>query len=551
MGGALLFALVCLGIGAYIFHQNQELKEKDWKMMANQSKMIAEKTLVEIQKGNVYSSVLALLEIIPNHNERPFVPEMECALRAAYDSLQNMKWTYRLLEIQASESFMSDNEKYIVVSKDRHIDVYDFNTLNICTYVELPSEIDALRFRTYLSKDETLLYVAYSSGVLIYSIPEGQLVENIKSDEIEKGKKYVRDLYRPGKDCNGGDIFDDIVWKCVNEWATSLFGLRPDDEVLDYCDANNLALVRRDFSNIFLYDCMSKQEVKTNFFPSPPFEVIGDYSDCSFSKDGNQLILSHTINGSLLYDIKNATTRYFKEKDCLHYSNWIRFSNNGQYLHSSRTISRLDIIDAISLEIVDSIVPQYESYIWDAYTNENGDKCLVLIDEEVYMYYKHFPNNYKNIIDRSSFTKLEKPVCVSDTIINGRFHLTVNDEGIRCEDIVGEYKSWSHTFLHGSDILGYAHNNRYLLVSDHNLRSSNFCVIDLASGTTIFKEDEDQYWLYIYYNYNTNQILFENPNYDKTFVYDFLPLKSIISRLQELTKGMSLSSRERMQFFLE
>ena len=109
------------------------------------------------------------------------------------------------------------------------------------------SEIDALRFRTYLSKDETLLYVAYSSGVLIYSIPEGQLVENIKSDEIEKGKKYVRDLYRPGKDCNGGDIFDDIVWKCLYHPTCMSIGNGQTDLYTDYPDLRILQPVRSNF----------------------------------------------------------------------------------------------------------------------------------------------------------------------------------------------------------------------------------------------------------------------------------------------------------------
>ena len=166
--------------------QNAELKEKEWRMMENQARSVAEHACNEIQIGNLYESILALLEITPLNDERPFVPELERALRIAYDSLQTMNWKYRLIDGQVDEAYMSNKERYIVVCKNPHVYIYDYNTLDTCTTIELPSSVDKVAYRTYLSDDESKLYVAETTGVICYSIPSGQFIGRIKLNDYKK-----------------------------------------------------------------------------------------------------------------------------------------------------------------------------------------------------------------------------------------------------------------------------------------------------------------------------------------------------------------------------
>ncbi len=73
-------AIVSVSIAGYIWNQNNLLKEKDRKMMENHVRMMAEKAREDIENGNVSVAILALLEVTPDNNERPYVAEAESAL---------------------------------------------------------------------------------------------------------------------------------------------------------------------------------------------------------------------------------------------------------------------------------------------------------------------------------------------------------------------------------------------------------------------------------------------------------------------------------------
>lgn len=86
VGGLLLFALVSLGIGGYIAYQNTQLKEKDWRMMENQSRAVAEKANSVLEEGDNALCLLLAQSILPQDMEnpdRPYIPEAEYLLRTA------------------------------------------------------------------------------------------------------------------------------------------------------------------------------------------------------------------------------------------------------------------------------------------------------------------------------------------------------------------------------------------------------------------------------------------------------------------------------------
>ena len=78
--------LVMVGIAGWIWHQNVKLKEKDWKMMENQSRFVSEKVEALIKQGDSYLARILATEILPKDLEnpdRPYVSDAERVLREA------------------------------------------------------------------------------------------------------------------------------------------------------------------------------------------------------------------------------------------------------------------------------------------------------------------------------------------------------------------------------------------------------------------------------------------------------------------------------------
>lgn len=83
------FLLGVLGVAAWIWHQNVLLREKDWKMMESQARAVADMANRLVDEGDAFTARLIATEVLPKdleHPDRPFVPEVEAALRRACES---------------------------------------------------------------------------------------------------------------------------------------------------------------------------------------------------------------------------------------------------------------------------------------------------------------------------------------------------------------------------------------------------------------------------------------------------------------------------------
>ena len=81
--GLSITVLLCLCVAGWIWHQNRILKEKDWHMMENQARYIAEKANELIDKGDSYLARLLLLDVMPKDEysqDRPLVKEVDSIL---------------------------------------------------------------------------------------------------------------------------------------------------------------------------------------------------------------------------------------------------------------------------------------------------------------------------------------------------------------------------------------------------------------------------------------------------------------------------------------
>ena len=132
LGLAATFTLCVMGIAAWIWYQNIQLEESNWRMMENQARAVAEKANQLTEAGDPFTAQLLALSILPEdtlHPERPYVVEAEAALRRA------VNYDYAMVEypegINLFSDFSYDGKKIVSVSNRGQKDLLlsDFNVL--------------------------------------------------------------------------------------------------------------------------------------------------------------------------------------------------------------------------------------------------------------------------------------------------------------------------------------------------------------------------------------------------------------------------------------
>lgn len=561
-----VFVLFILGIALWMYLQRQETLRANWEMMENQARMIAEKCKVEINQGNTYDAILALLEMTPQDGSRPFVPELEEALRMAYDSLRSRRWNSKFIGEQYDEVFFADSGRSIIGATEACIDIYDSQVLSRTTHIALPDHLamrDNNQVAFYLSPDRDTLFVLDSLYVLCYQVPGGELIKK----EAYTGHRLLQCM----DGCHRFASYSDDNW--VREWKR-IVGVPDDAKIIDYNPSKHVVLYERseeteDFNthfSLFLYDCYSHEIIYSlNGFDG---EVLGldeynSITSTSFSPDGEKLAIALQSGNGIIIDLNDFSIRQFScgEEDCAHYSNWLCFGYNGQLLHSSSFSSGTRIYDATSLRLVDSICKN--NYAEMDYT---GKICLVGSD----VFYRYVPEEKEQQTgsemdrfqspwqssEKNTFQRLEPCDYEMDTVINRRYHVVCTFKKLSFIDLEGEHNSWS---LMESDsyinrgILGFFSDNKYLLTVREGERGAQYGVdvIDLVSGVIVCHIEPEFYVKRAYYNAETEQFAFGDDDgpFADTMI-DFPTFDHLVSLCRKATQGMTLSDNVRRKFYL-
>lgn len=129
IGGALLLALLSLGIGAYIYQKNVALDAANNSYQINFSRVLAEKANQLVDEGDSYTAMRLALEALPkdlSHPDRPYTIEAEAALRKATQHnsaiLKGHNWSVNYV------SYNSDGTRIISGSGDHTLRIWDANT---------------------------------------------------------------------------------------------------------------------------------------------------------------------------------------------------------------------------------------------------------------------------------------------------------------------------------------------------------------------------------------------------------------------------------------
>ena len=559
------FVLAVIGLAFWMYLQRQKTLKANWKMMENQARMVAEKSKDEVAKGNTFDAIIALLEMTPQDGSRPFVPELEVALRMAYDSLQFKKWNYRHIGSYMNKLYFSEDEKYIIGEDLNRIDIFESKTMNKLSEISIPDSLASSRYETILSHNNEMLYCVNGDSVDCYSTLDGKFKNRLPFS------KAIFDLWintRKSEHSIGTLLGH---WSFVEKWWNEV-KLPESADVIDYCPIKQYVLyVVNDESVLRLYDCKRKSVILSiNYVEMFPPPYMTSVCGTSFSPNGNLLAISFE-NGpvGIIVDLNdNSISRFDCGNYCSDNFNSLAFGNDNQLLHYSREEKYVKMYDAQSFLPVDSIKV---SCTLGSQMNSDGSIWLVNDEQEWYAYYKQESAMQKKTINRQEKTKYMKEAGFevvdwqwekTDTIINQRYKISMGYDGIHITDLSGKYKSWQFVDeQHDSNIWGAFHDNKYLVVgmSGRFMYSNveySVCVVDLESGIVV-KQIMGYYGpKNIYYNKETEQLAFvefdesDNNNIDISFV-PFPSIDKLVSYCRDITKGMKLDDKRRRTFYLD
>ena len=193
VAGISALALLAFGVAAWIWHQNLEIKAKDWKMMESQSRLVAEKVIANASNDSYLARQVAL-EILPkdlSHPDRPYTPEAERALREAN---QYRSAIIRVQNIVGRACYSPDGKEIMVYS-------YDDSTFRF--YDKTGGELRS--FRTSLnchgneySPNGQRILAFCDSVLLVFDAQKGNVVKSIVVDtskinsaEFDSGGKRI------------------------------------------------------------------------------------------------------------------------------------------------------------------------------------------------------------------------------------------------------------------------------------------------------------------------------------------------------------------------
>lgn len=554
-----VFVLAVMGVAAWILHQNVELKEKDWKLMEGQARVVAEKAREELVKGNVYDSMLALLEMVPVNGNRPEVPEVEASLRIAYDSLCRRGWNYRHVGYgrEFLHAYFSADDQYIIGESIDRIQVLEAGTLSPVSSISYPDTLDYYQTGVFLSSTSDTLFVTDGTDVNCYSFPQGEFIKSMPFTE-DLLCQYMTDNF---EDC----YYKMTEWRCIKKWLGSV-GLPQETEIVGICPAKSILVYKREekvedyvsYYSLVLYDYERKETVYSIDNDGGYFSVeYLDINNVTFSPDGNFMVVSlirDADDRNLIIPLFDLTTYVIHcgEADCSHYSNWLSYGKDGNLLHSSMFEEQIKIFNDIGTRLLDSIKGGNDNFnvFGTACMSSKGDMCLAQNQEEWYVFYKYNPADADNgANDYAMIDGYENYVHISDTVVDGRYHILCDEGLVRFEDLKGEKADWRLQFPQiWLDVKGFIQNNRYMIVYKEGFRGAHagFFIVDASSGTIVYEFNESDL-----YN-NEHQFAMTNRRSFGSRVTQvrFMPFDTLLKVCREATKGMSLTEEKKKAFYL-
>lgn len=571
MGVILLFAVM---IGALFVANNSIRKERN-SMYVAQTKAVAEQARKQMAEGEILSSMMALLEVMPEnleHPNRPYVAEADAALRAALDSVYfSSGWFSHVFATDVDECVFTHSEKQIICVTLKNdsttiADIYDSETYVKQKTFELPKGA----LMSYISYDDKYIALETDDGgaLSIFSLEDGSLVDQV--DLKTKDAKAWCSKFE-NTELEKYLIHDEIVKR---------FDLSGDVEVLCYNAKLKFAAVRYDYEYDYasggdshsyaLLDCERAKILWKN-------KVLGD-GGCNIdvSSSGRYLIFS-PIYADYSFQVIEIESGKMKvvitgNEFNLDYSNKAYMSENELFIFHDGLYFERHVIDTEDYKVVKEI-PSDGSYC-RIKSNHAGDKILFTLHGNATILYRNEPvfnrggNNggvvysYEDYINywvsdgkwkKWRYSKIEQDSTDYDPDIQKIMRYSPKYEHEACFGIYSESKGWSYVNNRLIiDPLKCLYGNKYLLIEEQNHHCfSHYLILDMESGGKIMEMN--------YEDDRTTEILqLEDGGFavhpymsDNATIHIFPSYPDLIKQCKDIVKGMKLNPSVRKKYFLE
>lgn len=279
--------------GAYLIIHN--LKERQEKMLINQSRFIAEKISVLVDDGDSRTASLLALDALPkdlNHPDRPYTIEAEIALRKA-SMLQSVILLKGHTNTVNSAEFSPDGKHIVSASSDNTIRIWDAETEQLLQTLGHESECF---FATY-SPDGSRIVSTSWGNIRIMDAKSGQCLQTIKAQLSYRNSA----TFSPDGKLLVSTSRDSTirVWDATNgQCLQTLKGHSSEVNSATFSPDNKCIVSASNDKTLRIWDTNTGQCLHI-------IEVLCDVHSATFSPDGNHIISAD--HGIHVWDVKTGS----------------------------------------------------------------------------------------------------------------------------------------------------------------------------------------------------------------------------------------------------
>lgn len=412
IGGTLIFALVSLGIGVYIVHQNRELDAKNKEVVAERDRANAERdranserdraettnaslilandsikrqySLIEKQKneiaverdnvlraqcravsekakelirnGNVMTGAALACHMIPNKYrfmDRPYVVEAEQSLRAAYDSIMYGMCPYVLLEQHGqvlSMSFSRDDKYLLTTSNDQMARLWNIQTGREVTDCPLRHDQSVLNALFGPNSNEVMTFL-YDGEINLWDLKNKtrRVLKNVRGkNPILNDDGTILAIETRENKRPFYQFWDTKTWNQIVSIKTS--------DMAFFNQKSQIAYMKDGYVIL----CDYNKKIMSQW-PVSYSELV--YS-LSLSPDDKTLLVC-TNDTLSLWDVKTQKMIYAYSGDDQVF-NGANFSSDGNYIVSHSECGKVNIFDLRDLQETPKYAIQYTASVLDA-----------------------------------------------------------------------------------------------------------------------------------------------------------------------------------------
>ena len=470
--------LFAFGMAIYIWHENVLLQEKEWAIMRNQSRAIAEKASALINDGDSYLAQLLAINSLPvniNHPDRPYCVESEILLRNS--TMHNDMILHLSDNISSMKYFKQD--KMLTLTDDSTLCVWDLNSgacikKQKCNYRDAIFSKDgkimacAQAFVNYTPDHKYVVSAEY--GIDIVDVESGKLLKR-----IDGFKEYQRPLffnsnaqYLYSSESNSCKVYK---WSLSTWKTTDVFNIKYYEERDIIISSNDALITSRVNDTIFIW------KGSDGSYINKLVDYNTNRNSLSISPKG-QYVVSASNDGLLkVWDVSTGRSISTFGHGCARVKS-VEYSKSGNFIISTHEDNSIRIWEASS----NKCIKEYyvNNKIWGASLSPSDKYVSFCLGYGRNIQILGFDPNYKQYYIQSIKESINNSFWSPD----GRFVISDNDSNKYLWDAMSGNvisKFGCHIIIENGAV--FSPNGKYVL-SQH-LGNGHMYLLESSTGEEI------------------------------------------------------------------